>query len=244
MSATVPIEVAVAGHADQSNGHHHASFSELFSDALRGIPCAVRGISPVDQILPVHEWQRPASHADHVLLAHCRGATLDVGCGPGRMSAHLALRGHPVLGVDIVREAVEQTRRRGVPALRRDIFDPMPGEGSWDTVLLADGNIGIGGEPVALLRRTAELLDRSGRVVCDLAGPGTGLRVHAARLVTRGRRSPTFPWAQVGPEAIESLASRAGLDLLHVGERHGRWFSVLSRSARTRSVPSPSMLSR
>jgi SAM-dependent methyltransferase len=207
----------------------HGSFSDVFSDALRGIPCTVHGIKPEGHVLPVRDWLRPASRADRQLLDHCRGTTLDIGCGPGRMSAHLAVHGHAVLGVDIVQEAVEQTRLRGVPALRRNIFDPMPGEGSWDTVLLADGNIGIGGAPAKLLRRAAELLDGTGRVVCDLAGPGTGLRVHAARLVTRGRRSSTFPWAEVGPDVIQTLAQNAGLRLLHVGQRRGRWFAVLTR---------------
>lgn len=211
------------------HGDAHGSFSEVFSDALRGNPCTVRGIYPGDHLLPVHDWLRPASHSDRQLLGHCRGATVDVGCGPGRMSAHLAERGHSVLGIDIVREAVEQTRRRGVPALRRNIFDPLPGEGSWDTMLLADGNIGIGGEPRVLLRRAAAALTETGRVVVDLGAPGTGLRVHVARLVTRGRRSSTFPWAQVGPEAIEALASSADLALSHLGERHGRWFAVLTR---------------
>jgi SAM-dependent methyltransferase len=209
----------------------HGSFSEIFSDALRGIPCTIHGIAPDDraEVMPMHEWLRPASHSDRMLLGHCRGATLDIGCGPGRMSAHLAMHGHPVLGVDIVREAVEQTRRRGVPALRRDVFKPMPGEGSWDTVLLADGNIGIGGAPHTLLRRAADLLGGSGRVVCDLAGPGTGLSVHAARIATHRLRSATFPWAQVGPDAIGSIAAQAGLDVLHVGERRGRWFAVLTK---------------
>ena len=32
--------------------------------------------------------------------------------------------------------------------LRRDLFAPLPGEGRWHHVLLADGNIGIGGDPV------------------------------------------------------------------------------------------------
>ena len=162
----------------------------------------------VDELLPVHDWVRAVSHADRELLAHCRGATLDIGCGPGRMSAHLAERGHVVLGVDIVREAVEQARRRGVSALRRNVFDPLPGEGRWNTVLLADGNIGIGGAPVRLLRRAVELLDLTGRVVCDLAAPGTGLRHHDARLVTDRKRSGSFPWAQVGPDAIEDAGRR------------------------------------
>lgn len=210
-------------------GRRHGSFSEVFSEALRGIPCTVHGISAEVQLMPVHDWLRPASRSDRLLLDHCRGATLDVGCGPGRMSAHLALRGHAVLGVDIVQEAVEQARQRGVAALRRNVFDPMPGEGSWDTVLLADGNIGIGGSPLALLRRTADLLDIGGRLVLDLAAPGTGLRVHAARIATRGRRSVTFPWAQVGPDAIRTLAADAGLGVEQVCERHGRWFAVLTR---------------
>ena len=123
----------------------------MYSDALRGEACTVRGIYADDHPLPVHDWLRPVNHADRALLEHCRGATLDVGCGPGRMSAHLAERGHVVMGVDIVREAVDQATSRGVHALRRDVFDPLPGEGRWNTVLLADGNIGIGGAPVRLL---------------------------------------------------------------------------------------------
>jgi len=231
MSAAEPLEGLIDERAPESGRERHDSFSQVFGDALRGIPCAVHGILPGDvgDVVPVHNWLRPASRGDRVLLDHCRGATLDIGCGPGRMSADLALNGHPVLGVDIVREAVEQTRRRGVPAVRRNIFDPMPGEGSWDTALLADGNIGIGGAPLALLRRAVELLDHDGRVVCDLAGPGTGLSVHAARLVTRRRRTSTFAWAQVGPDAIGSLAAGADLDVDHVGESHGRWFAVLRR---------------
>jgi SAM-dependent methyltransferase len=207
----------------------HGSFSEVYSDALRGESCTVRGIYPDDHPLPVHEWLRPVSHADRALLEHCRGATLDVGCGPGRMSAHLAEGGHVVMGVDIVREAVDQAQSRGVHALRRNVFDALPGEGRWNTVLLADGNIGIGGSPVRLLRRVAELLDRTGRVVCDLAAPGTGVRRHDARLVTHHKRSGSFPWAQVGPEAIEQVAADAGLSLALLGDHKGRWFAVLAR---------------
>lgn len=217
------------GFADLSIQPSHRSFSEVYSDALRGESCTVRGIYAGDHPLPVHDWLRPVNHADRALLEHCRGATLDVGCGPGRMSAHLAERGHLVLGVDIVREAVDQATRRGVHALRRNVFDPLPDEGAWNTVLLADGNIGIGGAPVRLLRRAVDLLDRTGRVVCDLAAPGTGLRHHDARLVTHRKSSRPFPWAQVGPEAIERVAADAGLRPAHLGIQHGRWFAVLAR---------------
>jgi len=205
------------------------SFTEVFSDALRGDHTAVRGVYGEDRTLPVHDWLRPATDSDRVLLGHCRGLTLDVGCGPGRMSAHLAELGHSVLAVDVVAEAVEQARSRGVAAIHRNVFDPMPGEGRWDTVLLADGNIGIGGAPAALLGRAADLLDTGGRVVVDLACPGTGLQLHEAQLVSRDKTSREFPWAQVGPEAIDWLATSARLSLLGMEEHRERWFAVLGR---------------
>lgn len=214
---------------DTLQGPTFGSFTEVFSNALRGHSTAVRGVYAGDRALPVHDWLRPASHSDRVLLGHCRGATLDVGCGPGRMSAHLAECGHAVLAVDVVPEAVAQARRRGVAAIHRNVFSPLPGEGLWDTVLLADGNIGIGGAPEALLRRCAALLGRSGRVVVDLAGPGTGLQLHDAHLVSRGRRSMDFPWAQVGPEALGPLAASADLAVERLEEQRGRWFAVLRR---------------
>ena len=206
----------------------HGTFTEVFSDALRGSPVAVRGIARDDEVIPMHDWVKPAGLADRLLLRNCKGMTLDVGCGPGRMSAHLAASGHQVLGVDIVGEAVVQARARGIAAVRRNVFDPMPAEGCWETVLLADGNIGIGGDPLALLRRTAELLHPGGRVVVDLAEPGTGVQIHAARLIAESRWSPTFRWARVGAEAIEGLASRAGFHVQSVGELNRRWFAVLT----------------
>src|SRR5689334_4305951 len=61
-------------------------------------------------------WVGGLIPGDRRLLDHCAGATLDVGCGPGRLTAELARRGTPALGVDIAPEAVRQARRRGAPA--------------------------------------------------------------------------------------------------------------------------------
>ncbi|MGD9960089.1 class I SAM-dependent DNA methyltransferase [Nocardioides sp.] len=204
-------------------------FTEVFASALRGVPCDVVGLGPDPSPLPVDHWSRTVTASDRAVLAHCLGATLDIGCGPGRMAAHLAELGRSVLGVDVVEEAIEQTRARGVTALRRDVFGPLPGEGRWETALLADGNIGIGGNPERLLRRVHTLLAPRGRVVVDLAPYGLGIQTASVMLRTANQSSRPFAWTVVGAEAIGALAFAADLSVLATHEYAGRWFAVLTR---------------
>ena len=206
-----------------------ASFSEVFSEALRGVPCTVVGLRQRPQELPVHAWRREADEEDLAMLALCRGHTVDLGCGPGRLTAALAGLGHVVLGVDVVTEAVDQTRARGVSALRRDVFDRLPGEARWHTALLADGNVGIGGDPVTLLRRAGALVRADGRVVVELAGPGIRHATQWAVLTCAGVRSAPFRWSTVGVDDIEMIARRAGfteVDVRRIGGQ--RWCAVLA----------------
>ena len=159
------------------------------------------------------------------------GPTIDVGCGPGRMSAHLSHMGRLALGVDLVKDAVHQAVERGATALHRDVFAPLPGEGRWQTALLADGNVGIGGDPVALLRRLRAVISEDGRVVVDLTPPGTGLTTGWVRLETEHGASGPLRWAWVGVDAIDLLASDAGLAVAATHEHEGRWFTILERAA-------------
>jgi SAM-dependent methyltransferase len=204
----------------------HTSFSEVFSHALRGAPCTVVGAGG-SRPLPVPEWTRDADDGDALLLAHCHGPTLDVGCGPGRLTAALAALGHVTLGIDVVEEAVGQTRERGGTALQRDVFDRVPGEGRWGTALLADGNVGIGGDPPALLRRLRQLLDPRGRMVVELAPPGVPDASGWAALECAGLRSRPFRWSVVGVDGITEIASSVGLAAVVVQATAGRWCAVL-----------------
>ena len=200
---------------------------EVYTSALGGDPCLVHGFPDRARPVPVRAWAEDADDSDEVLLQYCTDPTLDVGCGPGRMAHALALRGLHVLGVDVVPEAVRRARARGVAALQRDLFTALPGEGRWSCVLLADGNIGIGGDPAALLCRANALLAPGGRVVIDLAPPGMGLVTRVVRLECSGRRSETFRWSVVGADVIWTLALAADL-LVHTVDQHqGRWFAVL-----------------
>jgi SAM-dependent methyltransferase len=204
-------------------------FEELFTRALCGEPCVVHGIDVTPAELPLASWTSHARGSDRRLLAHCVGSTLDIGCGPGRMSQHLARTVACVLGIDIVAEAVRQTRTRGAGALLRDVFDPVPGEGRWDTALLADGNIGIGGDPSRLLRRVHALLAPGGRVVADVAAPGSGLRTHHLTLECAGRRSDPFPWALVAADRVGPLAVLSGFSVRVLDRIGGRWYAVLEK---------------
>jgi SAM-dependent methyltransferase len=185
--------------------------AKVFASALRGHPCLLLDVDGARGLLPTEAWLRDADSADEALLDLCDGPTVDIGCGPGRMAQALARRGRPVLGIDVVPEAVRLSLDRGVATLLRDVFDPVPGEGRWETALLADGNIGIGGDPVALLARVRELIAPTGRVVVELAPPGTGVHTRHVRLETEVGRSDPFPWTLVGTDAIGAVAGAARL---------------------------------
>jgi SAM-dependent methyltransferase len=168
--------------------------------------------------------------SDEAVLDLCDGPTLDVGCGPGRMTQLLAERGAIALGIDVVPEAILQTRDRGAVAVLRDVFDRVPAEGRWETVLLADGNLGIGGDPLRLLVRLRHLLAPGGRVVADVAPPGTGLRRGTVQLTAGGLTSVPFPWAVVGADAIGAIGGEAGF-ATSTHDLGGRWVAVLEADA-------------
>ncbi len=219
-----------------STRHDGVPFTEVFSRALQGLPCHVLDLGsegPVGppRLLPVADWTRRADAHDDTLLGLCEGPTLDIGCGPGRLAERLVVLGHVALGIDVVPEAVAQTVRRGAAALHRNVFDALPGEGRWATALLADGNIGIGGDPVALLHRVRELLDPRGRVVVELVPPGTGITRTRAVIACDGRRSRPFEWAVVGVDAADEVAHQAGLRVRETHTAGERWFVVLEEAA-------------
>lgn len=203
------------------------SFTDVFARALRGRVCSVVGLDETPEVLPVDTWSSEADEVDRAILALCDGPVLDVGCGPGRMVAGLIDAGVLALGIDVVPEAVDQTVGRGAPALRRDVFQRLPGEGRWSTCLLADGNVGIGGDPVGLLTRLRELLAPGGRVVVEVAPPGVPAKTVWATIEDDEAASSPFRWSVVGVDDVGGIADRAGLTIRDV-ERHGdRWVVVL-----------------
>lgn len=181
----------------------------------------------------VDRWIAEADPVDLRLLARCTGPTLDLGCGPGRLVAALAGRGIPALGVDQSVRAVELARARGAAAICRDLFSPLPGEGRWSAALLVDGNIGIGGDPVRLLRRVAGLLTRQGVALVEVADQDVDRRGVARLRLADGSWSRPFQWAELGLPTLATLAPRAGWGVTEHWRDAGRTFAALSRRARS-----------
>jgi SAM-dependent methyltransferase len=184
----------------------------------------------------VGRWCGDLVPGDRGLVERSNHATLDVGCGPGRLAAAVAWRELPVLGIDVSLRAVILTRARGVSALCRSVFDPLPGTGRWGTVLLADGNLGIGGDPARLLDRVRDLLAPDGQALVEVEPPGTDSTSTQVRFESgNGEESPWVPWAWVAADDLAAVAAEAGLVIGETWQEAGRWFATCVPSAVVRA---------
>ena len=189
--------------------------------------------------LDAARWRGGLTQTEQRLLAGLAPPVLDVGCGPGRVVEGLGRLGMAALGVDPVAAAVALAKQRGAAALRRSVFDPLPGAGRWKTVVLFDGNIGIGGDPVRLLRRCRQLLADDGSMLVELGAPGGCSGVHRVRLEHGADHGPWFTWSVVTVDVIVDVASAARLDVcaLHQAPEERRWFAHLVKGTDASALP-------
>ncbi|MFJ3792871.1 SAM-dependent methyltransferase [Kitasatospora sp. NPDC090091] len=205
-----------------------------FAEAVRTGrgPLWLRGEDGSRLPLDIERWCAPAAGADHSLLlrcAHLAAPVVDLGCGPGRLVAALLALGVPALGIDVTGAAVARTVGLGGPALRRSVFDRLPAEGRWGAALLADGNVGIGGDPDALLRRGAELIAPDGLLLVEVERDEVE-EIVVVRVEGRdGSLGPSFPWARLGTTAALRRAAAVGLTEAERWASHGRRFLALRR---------------
>lgn len=175
---------------------------------------------------PAVEWFRAAAAVEVRALRDVRGPALDIGCGPGRHVRALSERGIPSLGIDITAAALRHARAKRVPVLERCVFGRVPGAGRWRSALLLDGNVGIGGDPVQLLRRVGELLAPDGRVLVEVGttAAAVGDRVRFEVDATPG---PWFGWTAVAVAELPAIAHESGLRLMRRWSDEGRNFAWL-----------------
>ena len=147
------------------------------------------------------------------------GGLLSLGCGNAAVEAEIARRGHRVLAVDAMAEAVELARRKGVEAVQADLYQWTPDE-TW-SVAYIDGVLGHLYDPAAglvpmLARIRSWLAPRPGSesgLACLVASndaPRDGSAVQAAPGVTG------FHW--LSAEFIRGQAAAGGFDRAELGE--------------------------
>lgn len=192
-----------------------------------GATITARHASGATELLAVTRWLADADPVDERVVDRAAGPVLDVGCGPGRHVSACVRRGIPVLGLDASPLAVRLASARGGEVVLGDVFSHGLELGVWQTVLLLDGNLGIGGDPAALLRRVGEFLTPGGQVLVEVDAPGMGLQAQPVRLERGDDVSVWFPWARVGIDAIGEVARGAALRVAEQWTDGGRWFAVL-----------------
>lgn len=215
----------------------------LYERALDGERCWIRHDDGEVRPLPAHRWlcERPPAADrgaeeetasdeafDEAVAQLCRGPAIELGCGPARLVARLVQRGIPALGIDRSATAIRLASRGGAPALLGDVFEPLPGVGLWQTVLLVDGNIGLGGDPRRILGRAAELLDQGGQCIAEFDAQAIGVRGRWVRLESGREVGPWFRWASVGADSAAALAAQVGLTVTGIRMICGRVIGTLA----------------
>lgn len=178
-------------------------------------------------VLDQRRWHDAPGPADLAVLARTRGAVLDIGCGPGRLVHALTQAGLVALGIDASAAAVAATRRRGAPAVHASVFGPVPSAGRWETALLLDGNIGIGGNVSALLHHVRSLISPRGLILVEVESAWATTEDIEVRVERRGGASRWFRWSRVAAKDLPALARSASLVVDDLWQHSGRWFAQL-----------------
>ena len=115
-------------------------------------------------------WEEMPSH-QRCLLNHARGRVLDIGAGAGQHALVLQERGLAVTAIDTSPLAIEVCRARRLrDAQVMDAHDLAFHANSFDTVLMMNNNLGIGGTPEGLrglLLYLHEVVKPGGMILTD-----------------------------------------------------------------------------
>lgn len=212
-------------------------FGSVMEAAFRGRPSDhqierddgfVNNTSGAQYVAPLSEWLE----GERLAIAHAKGRVLDIGCGAGRVLAHLRSLGHDVTGIDISPKAVRICRERGLgPVYLMSAEHLEFPESSLDTVVLFGNNFGIMGTPnvtTAMFKEIRRVTAPDAVVLAGSRDPRATddpahLRYHQKniaaglpagqvriRIKYRGRASDWFWLLLSSPEEMDEIVTSAG----------------------------------
>lgn len=175
--------------------------------------------------LNVDRWLGPASAADTHALTRTNGRVLDVGSGPGRMLKAGSKMGIDIEGVDTDLSTALSLQKLGYTVHTGDIMDvDLP---SYESFLLMDGNLGMTGDPIGLLRRLCTLRTKNAVLIVEVESPLEKTRTELVRLKTNSTLSGSFYWSWVTVQDLGLIAETGGWQLQQIWEENDRYFGEL-----------------
>jgi SAM-dependent methyltransferase len=161
--------------------------------------------------------------ADRAAVALVRGRVLDGGAGVGAVALLLQDGGVEVTAVEVIPEAVEIMKARGVRDAREGRVEDLQEEGAYDTILLLMNGTSLAGTLAGLsplLGALARLLAPGGQVLMDSTeleggeGEEDGCPGELQyQLEYRGVRGAPFPQLFLDPDTLTGVAGEEGWDV-------------------------------
>ena len=172
---------------------------------------------------------------EQALLAHVKGQYLDIGCGAGRILRYLRVQGHEGVGIDIDAQLVALCQELTEQTVHLLSWEQMGTLGSFDSLLLCNRSLGIGGNLAGvkrLLTQCAGSAESGGTLLFDSyeITSATGVLERTLRYKYRGQYSEAFPWIYVCSDLACQLLAETGWSserVIREGDRYG----VVARKA-------------
>lgn len=237
----------------------------IMRDFHRGLPALYAIRRDDDYLADGHSPEVYFSEPDEFfpweaeLLQDLAGPVLDIGAGPGRISAWAQARGEVAVAIESSPLTAQVARERGLADVRLgrwEDLDKLLGadERAFGSVLLMGHNLGLGGTLAGLeqLLRSLHACTRPQAALLATSIQFSETREaihltyqHAARAAGRypgelsirveyqGQVGPYFPWLIIEREDLTRLGSRTGWDLERtvLSEEGGHYGVVLRRDA-------------
>ncbi|ROO82549.1 methyltransferase family protein [Actinocorallia herbida] len=169
-----------------------------------------------DGYVSVEDAYRYFSHyeewveAEQVAMTKLRGRILDVGCAAGRHMLEARQRGHTdIIGIDPSAGAVDVACAQGLDVRLGSVQEPGDDLGTFDTILLLGGNLGLLGSldtASAVLRSLARVARPGAQILANGHDPYTQAEEHSS-YHAENRRAGRLPGQVLMRVRYGSLAS-------------------------------------